>query len=124
MMKAVIYCALYAFLNVSGAAIIKWNLKGKVLTNVNQWLNVLFNVQVICAFALIFVSMLVIFKALSSANFTFVIPVSAGINFILTVIAGYFIFKDQLSLASYIGFTLIISGILLLSINSTQHAAQ
>ncbi|MDP4260894.1 MAG: hypothetical protein Q8941_00070 [Bacteroidota bacterium] len=124
MMKSVLYCALYALLNVSGAAIIKWNLKGKVLTSMNQWLNVLLNVQVIGAFALIFVSMLVIFKALSSANFTFVIPVSAGINFILTVIAGYYIFKDQLNLASFIGFTLIISGILLLSINSTQHATQ
>ncbi|HET6996616.1 MAG TPA: hypothetical protein VFI06_16590 [Chitinophagaceae bacterium] len=124
MMKAVLYCALYALLNVSGAAIIKWNLKGKTLSSFNQWLNMLLNVQVICAFALIFVSMLVIFKALSSANFTFVIPVSAGINFILTVIAGYYIFKDQLSLASFVGFTLIISGILLLSINSTQHATQ
>ena len=123
-MKAVLYCALYALLNVSGAAIIKWNLKGKVLTSFNQWLNILLNVQVICAFVLIFVSMLVIFKALSSANFTFVIPVSAGINFILTIIAGYYIFKDQLSLASFIGFTLIISGILLLSLNSTQHATQ
>ncbi len=124
MTKAVLYCALYALLNVSGAAIIKWNLKGKVLTSVNHWLNLLLNLQVICAFALIFVSMLVIFKALSSANFTFVIPVSAGINFILTIIAGYYIFKDQLSLASFIGFTLIISGIILLSVNSTQHATQ
>jgi len=124
MTKAVLYCALYALLNVAGAAIIKYNLKGKVLTNFNQWINILLNVQVIGAFALIFVSMLVIFKALSSANFTFVIPVSAGINFILTVIAGYYIFKDQLSFASFVGFTLIISGIILLSINSTQHAAQ
>ena len=124
MTKAVLYCALYALLNVSGAAIIKMNLKGKVLTNFNQWMGVLFNVQVIGAFALIFVSMLVMFKALSSANFTFVIPVSAGINFVLTIIAGYFIFKDQMNLATYIGFILIISGILLLSINSTQHAAQ
>ncbi len=124
MMKAVLYCALYALLNVSGAAIIKWNLKGKVLTSFNQWINILLNIQVIAAFALIFVSMLVIFKALSSANFTFVIPVSAGINFIFTIIAGYYIFKDQLGLASFVGFTLIISGILLLSINSTQHATQ
>jgi multidrug transporter EmrE-like cation transporter len=124
MMKAVLYCALYAMLNVSGAAIIKWNLKGKLLTSFNQWINLLLHPQVIGAFALIFVSMLVIFKALSSANFTFVIPVSAGINFVLTIIAGYYIFKDQLNLASFIGFTLIISGIILLSINSTQHATQ
>lgn len=122
MMKAVLYCALYALLNVSGAAIIKWNLKGKTLSNINQWLSVLFNIQVIGAFALIFVSMLVIFKALSSANFTFVIPVSAGINFILTVIAGYYIFRDQLNMMSFIGFALIISGIVLLSLNNSQHA--
>ena len=124
MTKAVLYCALYALLNVSGAAIIKWNLKGKVLTSLNEWINLLLNIQVIGAFVLIFFSMLVIFKALSSANFTFVIPVSAGINFILTVIVGYYIFKDHLSMGSFIGFALIISGILLLSINSTQHAAQ
>ena len=124
MTKAVLYCALYALLNVSGAALIKWNLKGKTLSSLNQWINLLLNVQVICAFGLIFISMLVIFKALSTANFTFVIPVSAGINFIFTVIAGYYIFKDQMSLASFAGFALIISGILLLSINSTQHATQ
>jgi multidrug transporter EmrE-like cation transporter len=124
MTKAVLYCALYALLNVSGAAIIKWNLKDKKLTDFKQWMNVLLNVQVIGAFALIFVSMLVIFKALSTANFTFVIPVSAGINFILTVVVGYYIFKDQLSLASFAGFALIISGILILSLNSTQHATQ
>ena len=66
---------------------------------------------------------LVMFKALSTANFTFVIPVSAGINFILTVIAGYYIFKDQLNMASFIGFALIISGIILLSLNNAQHAS-
>jgi multidrug transporter EmrE-like cation transporter len=124
MTKAVLFCALYALLNVSGAAIIKWNLRGKVLSSLNEWINLLLNIQVLSAFALIFVSMLVIFKALSTANFTFVIPVSAGINFILTVIAGYYIFKDHLNMISFIGFTLIISGIILLSVNSTQHAVQ
>jgi multidrug transporter EmrE-like cation transporter len=107
---------------VSGAALIKWKLKGRTLTAVNDWLRLLFEPQVIAAFALIFLSMLVIFKALSLANFSFVIPVSAGVNFLLTVIAGYFIFKDQLNYVSFIGFALIISGILLLSVNNSQHA--
>jgi len=113
---------LYAILNVTGAALIKWKLKGRTLSAVNDWLKLLLEPQVIAAFALIFLSMLVIFKALSLANFTFVIPVSAGINFVLTVIAGYFIFKDSLNYISFIGFALIISGILLLSLNNTQHA--
>jgi multidrug transporter EmrE-like cation transporter len=122
LIKAVLYCFLYALLNVSGAAIIKWNLKGKVLNAFSDWLQFLLSIQVIGAFVVIFVSALVMFKALSAANFTFVIPVSAGINFILTIVAGYYIFKDQLSLASFIGFALIISGIILLSINNAHHA--
>lgn len=122
MMKAVLFCLLYAILNVSGAAIIKWKLKGRALNVVNDWVKLLFDLQVISAFALIFLSMLVIFKALSLANFSFVITVSAGINFVLTVVAGYFIFKDQVNFVSFIGFALIISGILLLSLNNSQHA--
>jgi multidrug transporter EmrE-like cation transporter len=122
MIKAVLFCFLYALLNVSGAAIIKWKLKGRTLNSFNEWIQFLLNVQVIGAFVIIFVSALVMFKALSTANFTFVIPVSAGINFILTIIAGYFIFKDQLNMASFIGFALIISGIILLSLNNANHA--
>lgn len=122
MIQAVLYCFLYAVLNVSGAAIIKWKLKGRVLNAFGDWIQFLLNIQVIGAFVVIFASALVMFKALSAANFTFVIPVSAGINFILTVIAGYYIFKDQLGLASFIGFALIISGIILLSINNAHHA--
>lgn len=122
MIQAVLYCFLYAVLNVSGAAIIKWKLKGRVLNAFSDWIQFLLNIQVIGAFVVIFASALVMFKALSAANFTFVIPVSAGINFILTVIAGYYIFRDHLSLASFIGFALIISGIILLSINNAHHA--
>lgn len=122
MIKAIVFCLIYAILNVSGAAIIKWKLKGKVLNEFSHWFNFLLDFQVIGAFVIIFASALAIFKALSEANFTFVIPVSAGINFVLTVIVGYYLFKDQLSLITFIGFTLIISGIILLSLNSTQHA--
>jgi multidrug transporter EmrE-like cation transporter len=122
MTKAVFFCLLYAMLNVAGAAIIKLKLKGRVLTSFNDWINFLFTAQVICAFVLIFVSALVMFKALSAANFTFVIPISAGINFILTIIVGYYLFKDSLNMASFVGFGLIISGIILLSLNNAQHA--
>jgi len=122
MIKAVVFCFFYALLNVSGAAIIKWKLKGRVLNSFGDWFQFLLTVQVIGAFVIIFASALVMFKALSTANFTFVIPVSAGINFILTIIAGSYIFKDQLNMASFIGFALIISGIILLSINNAQHA--
>lgn len=123
MIKAISFCSLYAILNVSGAAIIKWRIKGKVLTEFSHWVNFLLDWRVIGAFALVFISALVFFKALSLGAFTFVAPVATGINFALTVVAGYFLFKDQLNFTSFIGFTLILSGIIILSLNnSTQHA--
>jgi uncharacterized membrane protein len=122
MAKAILFCFLYALLNVSGAAIIKLRLQGRTLTTLNDWIKFLLHIQVIGAFVLIFVSALVMFKALSVGNFTFVIPVSAGINFVLTIILGYFLFKDSLNVVSFVGFGLIVSGIILLSLNNTHHA--
>lgn len=121
MIRTIAFCALYALLNVTGAAIIKWKLKGRSLTELKQWISFLLDYQVLIAFILIFISALVMFKALSEGNFTFIIPVSTGINFILTIIAGYFIFKDQVNIISFAGFTLILSGMIILSLNNTQH---
>ena len=122
MIRSIFFCFLYALFNVSGAAIIKWKLKGRVLNELSQWMNFLFEIPVIAAFALIFISALVMFKALSGGQFTFIIPVATGVNFILTVIAGYFIFKDQINFISFMGFALILSGIILLSLNNMHHA--
>lgn len=120
MIRATMFCFLYALLNVSGAAMIKWKLRGRTLVALDDWIRLLLDVQVIGAFALIFVSALVMFKALSTGNFTFVIPVATGINFVLTVLAGYYLFKDQLNVLSFVGFGLIISGIILLGVNNAH----
>jgi multidrug transporter EmrE-like cation transporter len=120
--KAILFCFLYALLNVSGAAMIKYNLKGKTLNVLNDWIRFLFQGQIIIAFVIIFLSALVLFKALSSGNFTFIIPVAVGINFILTVVLGYFLFRDQLTIGSMFGLLMIISGIIILSLNNTNHA--
>ena len=122
MIQTVFYCIVYALLNVSGAAMIKLKLKGRVLSNLYEWIQFLFNAQVILAFIFIFLSALVMFKALSTGSFSFTVPIATGINFILTVIAGYFLFKDQLNFTSFLGFTLILSGIILLSLNQQQNA--
>lgn len=74
--------------------------------------------SVIFAFAVIFLSALVMFKALSSGAFSLVIPIATGINFIFTVAIGYYLFNDTLNLRSVIGFLLILLGILVLSSNA------
>jgi multidrug transporter EmrE-like cation transporter len=121
MIKTISYCLLYAIFNVSGAALIKLKLKGYVLIGIKNWIDFLMNMQVVLAFILIFASALVMFKALSTSAFSFTIPIATGINFALTIIAAYFIFKDKLNFLSFIGFGLILSGIVLLSLNNLHH---
>lgn len=80
------------------------------------------NVPFIIAASFIVLSALALFKALSSNQFSFVIPIATGVNFILTILVGYYLFHDKLSIMSYIGFLFIITGILILSLNNHAHA--
>jgi multidrug transporter EmrE-like cation transporter len=85
-------------------------------------MQLLLNIPFIAAFLLIVASALALFKALSTNSFSFIIPVATGINFLLTVAAGYFLFQDRLSFFSFLGFTLIIGGVIILSLNNQVHA--
>jgi multidrug transporter EmrE-like cation transporter len=122
MLKSILYILLYAAFNVSGAALIKWQLKGKSLTTLSEWLGFMFNFYFVVAFIMIILSALSLFKALSTNNFSLIIPIANGINFILTVMLGYYLFQDKLSFMSFVGFVLIIGGIVVLSLNTNAHA--
>lgn len=122
MTRTIIYILLYAAFNVSGAALIKWQLKGKSLETLQEWLKLVLNLTFIAAFLLIILSALAFFKALSTNSFSIIIPIATGINFILTIVVGYYLFQDKLNMLSFIGFLLIISGIIVLSLNYQANA--
>lgn len=122
MAKTILYILLYAAFNVSGAALIKWQLKGKSLESISEWLKLMLNIPFVLAFILIVFSALAFFKALSTNSFSLIIPIATGINFILTVGVGYYLFQDRISMLSFVGFILIISGIIVLSLNNQAHA--
>lgn len=119
--KTIFYLVLYALFNVSGAALIKLQLRGKSLVTLSDWIS-LINLPFVIAFGLIMVSALTLFKALSINNFSFVIPIATGINFMLTVLVGYYLFHDKISLLGLAGYLLIIGGILLLSLTNYSNA--
>jgi multidrug transporter EmrE-like cation transporter len=122
MIKSLLYILLYACFNVAGAAIIKLHLKGIKLSAWNEWLKFIFNPSFFIAFFLIILSAFAMFKALSTNQFSLVIPIATGLNFILTVVVGYYLFHDRLSLTSSLGFLMIVGGILVLSLNHQTHA--
>ncbi len=119
---SLLFALLYAVLNISGSAIIKAKLKKHALVHFSDWVNFLFTAQIITAFALIFVSALLMMKALSFSNFTFIIPIATGINFVITVIVGYYLFQEKLNVVSFVGFGLILLGIIILSLNNLKNA--
>lgn len=118
MQNTIIYIFLYAAFNVSGATIIKLQLKNIRLSVWQEWLNFMLNIPFLIASSCIVFSALALFKALANSQFSFVIPIATGLNFLLTIGVGYFLFQDRLSMVSYLGFVLIIAGVLILSVNS------
>ena len=111
----ILFCFLYAALNVTGAAIIKNEIASKPIESIKDYFPLLLNFKVIGAFVLIFISALVIFKALSMMKFSLVLPIANGINFGLTVIIGVLIFNDKINLYHIFGLSLILFGIILIS---------
>jgi len=109
-------CLLYAVLNVSGVSIIKSEISTHNLVSWRDYLTFLFNYKVITAFLIIFVSAVVIIKALSLERFSYVVPIAHGMNFSITVLVGYILFGDRLSIGSYVGLILVIAGILIMGI--------
>ena len=122
MTRTITYCIIYAILNVSGATLIKLKLKNTELNTLNDWILFLLTYSVLFAFIFIFLSALVMFKALSTGSLSATIPIATGVNFTLTVLAGYFLFKDRINTQTIIGLTFIISGILIISLNQIEHA--
>ena len=121
MQNTILYIFLYAAFNVSGATIIKLQLRQIKLAAWQDWLHFMLNVPFVIASSCVVFSALALFKALSSSQFSFVIPMATGINFLFTVAIGYFLFQDRLSISSYFGFILIIAGVLILSMNNQAH---
>jgi multidrug transporter EmrE-like cation transporter len=122
MQTTVIYTFLYAACNVCGATLIKLQLKQVKLAIWQEWLGFMLNVQFVIGAAFIVSSALALFKALSGSQFSFVIPLATGMNFLMTVAVGYYLFNDRLSTSSYIGFVLIMAGVILISLNSQTQA--
>jgi len=117
-LKPVFFCLFYAIFNVSGAAFIKKEIINHDLKSIRGYINFLLTWKVLIGFFLIVISALIMFKALSLGSFSYVIPVATGINFLLTVTLGVFIFNDKFCIFSYIGLVLIITGIILMSIRT------
>lgn len=113
----------YAFMNVVGATLIKIEInKGHQLNSVGDYINLLFTVRVVSGFAIILLATMALFKALSMANYSMVVPISAGFNFIVTALAAAVVLKENINLTTIIAYAIILAGITLLSFANNSAA--
>ncbi|UPT66253.1 MAG: hypothetical protein M0D57_17500 [Sphingobacteriales bacterium JAD_PAG50586_3] len=82
-LMSVFYCLLYNVFNVSPSAIIKYQLNGPRPSNAKEWFGFLLNFNVVIAFWVIFLLTLIMFKALYTGQFLFIITVATVINLFL-----------------------------------------
>jgi len=105
-------------MNVAGSSLIKYNLSGNKLSSFVDYVNLLLKPGVLLGFVSIFLSALVMFKALSVGKFSVIGPLATGINFMFTIAVGVMFFNDKLSFQAYVGLVLILVGITLISIKA------
>lgn len=116
-LPVIVYCAFYALLNVAGATLIKMELPNHHLAAARDYVSLLFTPRVLIGFGIIFISALTLIKALSMQRFSYVVPVSNGLNFLVTVLVGIYIFRDTVNLTFLFGLFLILSGIIITSLS-------
>ena len=114
--QSLFYSIIYAFLNVAGASTIKYSIQDFQLNSPRDYINLLLMPKVLLGLSVIFLSALVMFKALSLGKFSLVGPVATGINFLFTILVGLLFFKEKLSIQMYVGLLMILGGISLMSI--------
>jgi multidrug transporter EmrE-like cation transporter len=115
-LPVVLYSIVYAALNVSGAALIKMELKSTQLNGLSDYFFFLFRWRVMSGFAVVFMSALILIKGLSIAKISLINPIATGVNFMFTLAVGYYLFNERITLVHYIGLILILTGILIISV--------
>jgi multidrug transporter EmrE-like cation transporter len=112
----VLLCFIYAIFNVSGAALIKWELQKVQLSGYWDYVLFLLRFKVIGGFAIVFLSALIMIKALSLSKISLVNSMSTGLNFTLTLLVGYIVFQDRLTTTHYFGIILILAGTMFIAL--------
>lgn len=119
-MKKIGLISMYIILTISGLILMKYGQntgsiaieQGSILFSIN-WISFLGLVSYILSF-------LLYTKIVVKFDLSFIIPVTAGIVQVLTLVFGIVLFKESITLLSIIGVALVIIGIVLMNIKVTK----
>lgn len=112
----IILIAIYLLLSVGGLVLVKLGGNSGTIAFANSTLN--FNISLISLLGLCcyVISFLMFTKIITMYDLSYIFPICTGIAQILSLVAAYFIFKEQISIYGFIGIVSVILGIVLLNI--------
>lgn len=119
-MKKVICIALYIFLYLSGLILMKLGVNtGKFVLNQGT---LTFSINVISLLGLVcyILSFLVFTSIVVKFDLSYIVPLTSGVVQVLTLISGFIIFKENISIKGIIGAILIITGIVIMNVKGKK----
>ncbi len=119
-MKKVICIALYIFLYLSGLILMKLGVNtGELVLNQGT---LTFSINVISLLGLVcyILSFLVFTSIVVKFDLSYIVPLTSGVVQVLTLISGFIIFKENISIKGIIGAILIITGIVIMNVKGKK----
>ena len=114
-MKKIFLVVMYVILTIAGLVLMKLGQNtGSFLVNHGD---VLFSINWISLLGLIsyILSFLLYTRIIVNFNLSFIVPVTAGIVQLLTLVFGIVLFNENISKLSIIGVTLVVAGIVIMN---------
>lgn len=93
---------------------LRFDAKPLAITNINDFLDLIFNTKIILGMSLYGISMLLFFYMLSNFKLSIIIPVTC-MTYVFNILIAYFIFNEKLSANQIIGTATIMVGLVIIS---------
>lgn len=111
----IVFVAIYLLLTVSGLVLMKLGGNSGTLSVANKELTFGINLISALGFVCYICSFFLYTKIIMMFDLSYIVPVTTGIAQILTLVASYLVFKDEMSIQSVGGAIVVIIGILIMN---------
>ena len=115
-----ILVGIYIILTLSGLILMKKGGNPGSLNVNNGELNLGINVISMLGFICYILSFFLFTRIVVMFDLSYIMPICTGIVQVLTLVASYFVFKEQISKQGIIGASLVIIGIIIMNLNNKK----
>lgn len=111
---------IYAAISVGGLTLVKLGSASPLTLEISKTsFSVNAGWTTILGLILYIVSFLIYMKLVSRNSLTYLMPVSQGVVYVLTLLVSLFVLHEKLTLHQWVGWTLILAGLILMNLKKT-----